>query len=122
MQYAARLKLERATDLPGDDDRRQEKANRGGQKQSEIGASAVNRLGCAFVRDEREGRQRQHFVKDKQREQVARQRDAHGRADRHGKTEEELRVMLFFVGAHIADGVKRGWNPQHGRDCRKQQS
>jgi hypothetical protein len=65
--------------------------------------------------DQRIGRQGQQFIENEQREQVARKRNTHGAAKRHGEETVERRLAPCVVAAQIANGIDRRHHPQEAR-------
>ena len=113
---AADREIGRARNRIGPHDRRQEETDGGREQDAEINAATIARLVIALVRDEREGRQRQHFIEDEEREQVRRIGDADRRRDGDGEAHEEASLMLLVVPAHIADRIERINDPEPRRD------
>src|SRR5688572_32205138 len=67
----AAAKLDGSREMPGPDDRHEEKEDRRGEQHAEINATCPPRLVGARMRDERIGDESQRFVEDEQRQQVA---------------------------------------------------
>ena len=102
------------------DDRGQQQAHRGRHQEHEIDPALVAGLVVALVRDQRIGRNSQDLVEQEQREEVARERDPHGRRDGDGKADVERRLPWLVVPAHIADGIDRIDDPQRRGDAGEQ--
>ncbi len=118
-QNSADRKIGGAGDGVGPCDRRQQQADGGGHQHAEINASAKPRLFIPVMGDERESRQRQHFIENEEREQVRRESDPHGGGNRHCEAHEKACLMRFAVPAHIADGIDRIDDPQPARNHRE---
>ncbi len=72
------------------------------------------------MRDERIRGQREHLVEQEQRDQVARERDAHGRRQRDGEHDVEAGLVPLLVAPHVADRVQRIDDPQARGEGREQ--
>ncbi len=110
---AALGEVQRAGEIEGDGDGRQQEADRGRHQREQIFAAARHCLGRRPVRHQRIGGERQRFVEQEQREEIAGEGDGHRGGDRDGEQHEELRVPRLAVRAHIADRIDRIGEPQH---------
>ena len=113
---SARLEVERARNHAGCDDGRKQEHHRGAKQQPQIHAPRAHRLRRGLVRDQRIGRERQRLVEDEQREQVLRERDAHGGGNRDGEANVVRRLPRLVVAAHVADRVDRVDDPKRSRN------
>ncbi|MEZ5939557.1 MAG: hypothetical protein R3C52_15265 [Hyphomonadaceae bacterium] len=104
VKHAAGRELGCAGDREDGDDRRQKQQDRSAHQRTEIDPPRPSRRRVARMRDQRIGRQRQHFVEDEQREQVLRHRYAHRAGDGEAEADVEARLVVFLLAAHIADG------------------
>ena len=86
----------------------------------EIDCSAFHRLVGTAMDDQREGRQRQQFVEDKEREQVGRHGDTHGGRDAQTEETEESAAMRCTF--EVTNGIERGEQPEDGREGDEQQA
>ena len=111
LQNATSGKIQCARDSPCPDDGGEEKADGGGEQDRQIDARTAPRFRRAFVGHERISRERQQFIIDEEREEIGGECDAkrggHRQREEHGKT----RLMVFAIGAHIADRIERYENP-----------
>ncbi len=117
---AAGVEIERPGGDAGPGDRRQQEQRRGAKQHQEIQSPGRPRLFGATVGDQRIGHQRQHFVEQKEREQVAGERDAHGGGDGEREADVEDGLARFPVRSHVADRIERIDDPQAGGDHREE--
>ena len=116
-QQAAIDKIETlARHEPGPHDGGEQEADGRAEQREQVDARAALGRRVALVRHQRIGRERQDFVEDEQREQVARHRDAHRAAEGDGEADVEARLVALAVPAHVADGVERVDDPQAAGD------
>ena len=113
-QDAPDAEVERARKDPRPRDREEEERDGRGDEDPQIRAGALHRLPRPVVRDERVGRERQDLVEEEQREQVARERHAHGGADGDREADVEPRLVRLPVSPHVADRVDRSDDPEPG--------
>ncbi len=118
----ARREFQRAGPPPRPGQAEQEHPDRRGQQDTEVNAPRSSRLFRAVVRHERVRREREDLVEQEQRQQVARQSDAHRGGDGDRETDVEPRLRTLVAPAHVADRVERGDDPQERGDQREQQS
>ena len=112
--------IERAGNRIGPQNGRQQQPDRGQQQHQKIDARADPGLVIALVRDQRVGRDRQQFVEQEQREQIAGKGDAERGEDGNRKAGVERRLARLVVAAHVADRVAGIGDPQRRGDQRKQ--
>src|SRR5262249_60927943 len=111
---SAVAKLERARGVVCQDYRRQQEDLGGSQKVDDVLARAGFRLGGFFVPHQGIGDKGQAFVEQKQGEQVGGECHAQGRAERQREAGEIASLRVLLQGAHVADRVKRGQDPEQG--------
>ena len=68
------------------------------------------------MRNQREGRQGQHFIENKECEEVGRHGDAHRAKQGDGKAHIEARLVALLRTAHIADGIEAVDDPEPAGD------
>ena len=119
-QDAARDEIEGAGGGAGPGDRRQEEEGRGAEEHQEIEAPGAHRFRRRPVGDQRIGRKGEHLVKEEQREEVAGERQPHGRGDGDGEADIEERLPVGPLVAQIADRVDRIDDPQPRGDEREE--
>ena len=115
-ENAAKLEVRRPGNGVGPDNGRKQQPDRSRQKDAKINPPAIARFRVAIMRDQREGRKRQHFIEDEEREKVRRISNADGRRDRHRERHEEPGLMVFIMSAHIADRIDRVDQPKPRRN------
>ena len=112
LENAAGGEVDRAGQDPGRHDCWQQQDRRGAEQHDEIDSARPDGFGVGLVRDERIGRQRQRLVEQEQREQVLGEGDGHGGAERHCKADVVRCLARLVVGAHVADRIDRGDDPE----------